>query len=146
MRASSLAGLLATLAWTSSSLAQDPARPRPDHERVEADLAAIVSMIEVDRGGAVAYTGSLTAVNFIRGHALIYTVACEELPTYRAKYFIYTELEGKPAVGELLEGAGEENVRRLEGKALEDYLRRVRLDPAPLRAVFRRHYAPPTRR
>lgn len=123
-----------------AALAQQPPA-LADHERVRADLAAIVSRIEVDRGAGVSYTGSLTAVNIIRGRALICTVACEDLPSYQGQFFTWSEVDGR-AVGELMTGAGVEGVRVLKGAALEEYLERIQLDPGPLRAAFRRFYPP----
>lgn len=127
--------------FAPTALAQQPPA-LADHERVRADLAAIVSRIELERGASVAYTGSLTAVNIIRGRALICTVACEELPSYQGLFFTWSEVDGR-AVGELMTGAGVEGVRVLKGAALEEYLERIRLDPSPLRAAFQRFYPPP---
>lgn len=139
MRTLLLCWLLAPLA-----LAQERDPLPQDHERVTGDVAALVSRIDLDRGAGVAYTGTLSAVNFIRGHAVIFTVGCEELPAYGGQFFTWSEVSGR-AVGELIVGAGEEGVRVMKGQELEEYLARVKLDPTPLREVFRRHYAPKKR-
>lgn len=126
-------------AWGQSP----PPRGPSDREQVRADLAAIVSRLDVElaRGGAVACTGSRTTVNVLPGQILVYTLACEDLPTYGTAFFVYSVVRGE-VVGELMQQPGEGGVRRLEGPALDAYLARVGLDLAPLFEVVRRH-APP---
>ncbi len=139
-----LLALLALLPTSPPAWAQvRPLRDQLDREQVRADLAAIVSRLDVElaRGGAVACTGSRTTVNVIPGHILVYTLACEDLPLYGTAFFVYSVVRGE-VVGELMQQPGEGGVRRLEGPTLDAYLARVGLDLSPLLEVVRRH-APP---
>lgn len=144
-RTAALGGLLLLLSLPLAAVSQAAPGPAPAGvaagERVRADLAAVVSAIDLERGASLAYVGSLTAVNFIRGHAFICTVACDELPGWGGAFFIYSEVDGQ-ATGELMAAPGPEGVEVLQGDALARYLERVRLDPAPLRATYLRWYAP----
>lgn len=131
------------LLGSGASLAQErpPVRPLTPAERVAADVAAIVSRIDRQRGAEVAYSGARSALNFIRGHALICTISCEDLPGWGGAFFIYSEVDGR-ATGELMIEAGPNGTRVLRDEALAEYLERVEFDPAPLRGVYERWYRP----
>lgn len=125
--------------------AQDRApapRPLTPAERVAADVAAIVSRIDRQRGAEVSYSGRRSAVNFIRGHALICTISCDDLPGWGGAFFIYSEVDGR-VTGELMVEAGPDGTRVLRDEALAEYLERVGFDPAPVRGAYERWYRPP---
>ena len=137
--ARALAVLLLVLSTLVAASAQEPARPVPPHERIRADLAGICSQVEASGGAATAYVGTHSSVNFIRGHAWVLSLWVADAPAYRAQYFLLSEVDGR-LVGEVLRGAGAENVARLEGPLLARFLLAVRLDCAPLRAIYERFY------
>lgn len=130
--------LLLLLLVLAGVLAGRPARAETAARRIEGEVAALVSAVDACQGAEVAYVGTASSLNFIRGHAWILTLWVEDAPTYGGRYFVLSEIDGQ-LVGEVLQAAGPEGTRVLQGEELTRYLERVRLDPSPVRSVFERH-------
>lgn len=145
-----LATLLLLLA-AGAGLAQErprrqppPARPTGP-TRVQADVCAVASLVALSSGRDLAYVGSDSSVNFIRGHAWILSLWVADAPVYGGEFFVLSELDGR-RTGELLAAPGPEGTRTYEGDALRAFLERVELDPRPIEEAFERFYAPRARR
>ena len=111
-------------------------------ERLRADVAALVSQVAASAGADVAFTGSRSYASFIPGHAWILSLQVDDVPAYGGAFFVLSEVDGR-LMGELLEAAGPQGTRVLEGRDLERLLERVALEWRPLRAAFERWYRRP---
>ncbi|MCO5169502.1 MAG: hypothetical protein M9894_24440 [Planctomycetes bacterium] len=121
--------------------------PPPAVTRIRGEVAALASDVDAAwaaaRGGT-AFVSTASSVNFIPEHAWILTLWVADAPVYGGVYFVLSEIDGR-LVGELLRAPGPDGTLELTGDDLAGFLRRVELDPAPIRAVFDRHYRRPAR-
>jgi hypothetical protein len=107
--------------------------------RIQSEIAAITSRIEISGGSSTAFVGSNVYVGFIPEHAWIMSLRVDDAPEYGGEFFLLSEIDGQ-LIGELIVGAGKEGVRRITGPRLKKFLGRTQLDYSAIQRLYRRYY------
>jgi hypothetical protein len=116
-----------------------PAWAESASPRIALEVATLASAVDADAGASVSFVSTDSSLHIIRDHAWILTLWVEDAPAYGGLYFTLSEIDGR-RTGELISGPGVQGTRAMTGDALAEYLARVGLDDAPIRAAFERHH------